>query len=139
MREQIRNFTENFETFVLEVIFEQRKGKRAALMRGLLFSLSKVFEVAVKFRRFLYNVRILRDSTLGVQVIAIGNLTVGGTGKTPVVEKFARELQDQGRQVAILSRGYRSKPPPLTKRLIDWILFRTDTTPPRVVSAGRYI
>ena len=72
MREQIRNWIENFETFVLEVIFEQRKGKRAAIMRGFLFMLSKVFEGLVKLRRFLYNVRILRDSTLGVQVIAIG-------------------------------------------------------------------
>lgn len=137
MREQLRTWTENFETFVLEVIFEQRKGKRAALMRGLLFALSKVFEVAVKLRRFLYNVRILRDSTLGVQVIAIGNLTVGGTGKTPVVEKFARELQDQGRHVAILSRGYRSKPPPLSKRLLNKLLFREDRTPPRIVSDGK--
>ena len=137
MREQIRTWTENFETFVLEVIFEQRKGKRAAIVRGILFLLSKIFEVAVKFRRFLYNVRILRDSTLGVQVIAIGNLTVGGTGKTPVVEKFARELQDQGRHVAILSRGYRSKPPPLRKRLINKLLFREDSTPPRIVSDGK--
>lgn len=137
MREQIRAWTENFETFVLEVIFEQRKGKRAALMRGFLYSLSKIFEAAVKFRRFLYNVRILRDSTLGVQVIAIGNLTVGGTGKTPVVEKFARELQDQGRHVAILSRGYRSKPPPLSRRLMNKLLFREDRTPPRIVSDGK--
>ena len=81
--------------------------------------------------------RLLRDSTLGVQVIAIGNITVGGTGKTPVVEKFARELQSQGRTVAILSRGYRSKPPPLSKRLLDRLLFRSDTTPPRVVSDGK--
>src|SRR5687768_9205663 len=137
MREQIRAWTEAFETFVLEVIFEERKGKRAALMRAFLYALSKVFQVAVKFRRFLYNVRILRDSTLGVQVIAIGNLTVGGTGKTPVVEKFARELQDQGRQVAILSRGYRSKPPPLSRRLINKLLFREDRTPPRIVSDGK--
>ena len=137
MREQIRTWTENFETFVLEVIFEQRKGKRAAITRGILFALSKVFEVAVKLRRFLYNVRILRDSTLGVQVIAIGNLTVGGTGKTPVVEKFARELQDAGRHVAILSRGYRSKPPPMSKRLINKLLFREDRTPPRIVSDGK--
>ena len=137
MREQIRTWTENFETFVLEVIFEQRKGKRAAATRWLLFVLSKVFELAVKFRRFLYNVRILRDSTLGVQVIAIGNLTVGGTGKTPVVEKFARELQDQGRHVAILSRGYRSKPPPISKRLLNKVLFREDRTPPRIVSDGK--
>jgi len=72
-----------------------------------------------------------------VQVIAVGNLTWGGTGKTPVVEKFARELRDQGRNVAILSRGYRSKPPPLHERLLNQLLLRTDTTPPRVVSDGK--
>jgi tetraacyldisaccharide 4'-kinase len=137
MREQFRAITEQFETFILEVIFEQRRGKAAALTRAILFSLSQVFHLAVKIRRFLYNVRILRDSTLGVQVIAIGNLTVGGTGKTPVVEKFARELQDAGRTVAILSRGYRSKPPPFPKRLLNKLLFREDSTPPRVVSDGK--
>ena len=137
MRESFRVWTENLETFFLEVIFEQRRGFKAALVRSILYALSKIFQVAVKTRRFLYNVRILRDSTLGVQVIAIGNLTVGGTGKTPVVEKFARELQDQGRTVAILSRGYRSKPPPITKRLSDVLLFRQDSTPPRVVSDGK--
>jgi tetraacyldisaccharide 4'-kinase len=50
-------------------------------------------------------------------VISIGNLTVGGTGKTPVVEKLARTLQDAGRRVAILSRGYKAKKPPLLRRL----------------------
>ncbi|MDB6052852.1 MAG: lpxK [Verrucomicrobiales bacterium] len=137
MREQFRAWTEATETFVLEVILEERKGKRAVILRSVLFLLSKVFTVAIKIRRFLYNVRILRDSTLGVQVIAIGNLTVGGTGKTPVVEKFARELQDQGRTVAILSRGYRSKPPPISHRLLNRLLFREDSTPPRVVSDGK--
>jgi tetraacyldisaccharide 4'-kinase len=137
MREKLRDWTESFETFVLEVIFEERRGTIAELTRGILFFLSKLFQVAVKTRRFLYNLRILRDSTLGVQVIAIGNLTVGGTGKTPVVEKFARELRDEGRNVAILSRGYRSKPTPLHERVLNKILLRADTTPPRVVSDGR--
>ena len=137
MRETFRAWTEASETFVLDVILGERRGKRATILRSVLFALSKVFIGAVKARRFLYNVRIFRDSTLGVQVIAIGNLTVGGTGKTPVVEKFARVLQDQGRTVAILSRGYRSKPPPLTKRVWDKILFRGDSTPPRVVSDGK--
>ena len=136
MREQIA-WIENFETFVLEVIFEERKGKRAALMRGGTFSLSKVFQVIVKFRRFLYNVRILRDSTLGVQVIAIGNLTVGGTGKTPVVEKFAERTPGSGQAGSDTLRGYRSKPPPFSKRLMDKVLFRQDRTPPRVVSDGK--
>src|SRR4051812_30742490 len=137
MRETLRVWTESVETFVLDVIIGERKGKAAAVVRFLLLLLSQVFHVAVKVRRFLYNVRILRDSTLGVQVIAIGNLTVGGAGKTPVVEKFARELQDAGRTVAILSRGYRSKPPPLPKRLLNKLLFREDRTPPRVVSDGK--
>lgn len=137
MREKLRVWTESLETFVLEVIFEERRGTSAALVRAALYGSSKLFQAAVKMRRFLYNVRILRDSTLGVQVIAIGNLTVGGTGKTPVVEKFARELRDQGRNVAILSRGYRSKPAPLHERLLNKILFREDTTPPRVVSDGK--
>jgi tetraacyldisaccharide 4'-kinase len=137
MREQIRAWTEAIETFVLEVIFEQRRGKRAAVARAVLFAFSEVYQAAIKLRRFLYDVRILRDSTLGVQVITIGNLTVGGTGKTPVVEKFARELTDQGRKVAILSRGYRSKPPPLANRLVNKLLLRDDRTPPRVVSDGK--
>src|SRR6187397_3005292 len=137
MREQIRMWTETVETVVLEIISGQRRGKRAALARFVLFLLSKVYALAVRVRRILYNFRILRDSTLGVQVIAIGNLTVGGTGKTPVVEKFARVLRDQGRNVAILSRGYRSRPRPFHEWLLNKLLLRDDTTPPRVVSDGK--
>ena len=113
MRLLIRDWTESIETLVLEVISGHRQDRKASLIRGVLYVLSLVFKVAIKCRRALYNLRLMRDATLGVQVIAVGNLTVGGTGKTPVVEKFARELQDAGRKVAILSRGYRSKPRPL--------------------------
>ncbi len=137
MRDRIQGWVEELETFILEVIFEERPGKRAAIMRGVLFALSRVFLVAVKARQALYDARILRDTTLGVQVIAIGNLTVGGTGKTPVVEKLARELKDQGRTVAVLSRGYRSKPPPLSHRLLNKLFLREESTPPRVVSDGK--
>src|SRR5665213_129759 len=137
MRERFRVWFESLETFVLEVIFEERRDFKANLTRGLLFGGSKIFQVAVKIRRWLYNVRILRDKTLGVQVIAIGNLTVGGTGKPPVVEKFARELRDAGRNVAILSRGYRSKPAPLHIKFLNKILLREDQTPPRIVSDGK--
>ena len=137
MRQKLRAWIERIITFLREVIFEERPGTRASLVRAFLYGCSKGYQVAIKTRRFLYDVRILRDSTLGVQVIAVGNLTWGGTGKTPVVEKFARELRDQGRNVAILSRGYRSKPPPLHQRLLNKLFLRTDTTPPRVVSDGK--
>lgn len=137
MSEPLRRWTETSETFFLEVIFGERRGRLASLVRGTLHAFSYVYRAAIKIRRLLYDTRIIRDTTLGVQVIAIGNLTVGGTGKTPVVEKFARELKDQGRTVAILSRGYRSKPPPLSRRFIDRLLLRREHIPPRVVSDGK--
>jgi tetraacyldisaccharide 4'-kinase len=137
MRERLRAWTEKLETFGREVIVEERPGTRETILRGLLHVASKGYHFAINARRFLYNKRIMRDATLGVQVIAVGNLTWGGTGKTPVVEKFARELRDQGRNVAILSRGYRSKPAPFHQRLINKLLLRDDTTPPRVVSDGK--
>jgi tetraacyldisaccharide 4'-kinase len=62
-------------------------------------------------------------------------LTVGGTGKTPVVEMFAKALRDRGRKVAILSRGYKSKAAPFWKKW--WFsLNHTEEEPPRVVSNG---
>jgi tetraacyldisaccharide 4'-kinase len=137
MRERLVAWAEDLATFFLEVIFEERRDFKAKCARVILFGSSKIYHVGVKIHRWLINVRIFRDKTLGVQVIAIGNLTVGGTGKTPVVEKFARELQNAGRKVAILSRGYRSKPAPLHRRFLDKILFHEDQTPPRVVSDGK--
>lgn len=137
MRQTIRAWVEAVETPFREVIFGQRRGKRAAILRGVLFLLSKLYEVAVRFHRFCIRVRLMRDYTLGIQVIAIGNLTWGGTGKTPVVERFARELQRQGRTVAILSRGYKSRPTPLAQTVWNKLLLREDSTPPRVVSDGR--
>ena len=137
MRDKFRAWAESLQTFFFEVIFEDRHDFKAKMARGILFGSSKLYQVGVEIHRWLINVRIFRDKTLGVQVIAVGNLTWGGTGKTPVVEKFARELQNAGRKVAILSRGYRSKPAPLHLKILNKILLREDQTPPRVVSDGK--
>jgi tetraacyldisaccharide 4'-kinase len=137
MRETFRAWAESLEAFYLEVISEERHDFKANVTRVMLSGGSKLVQVYVKIVRWLINVRIFRDKTLGVQVIAVGNLTWGGTGKTPVVEKFARELQNAGRKVAILSRGYRSKPTPFHEWLWNKILLRQDQTPPRVVSDGK--
>lgn len=113
----MRRWLEDFEQFAIDVILERRYGKRALLLRWLLWMLSGLFCCIVQTRLWLYRSRILKESSPGCMVISIGNLTVGGTGKTPVVEKLARTLKDQGRRVAILSRGYKSKKPPLFRRL----------------------
>src|SRR3954464_1361063 len=124
---------ENLEQFAIDVILERRHGVRATILRGLLYALSFIYERLVQLRLFLYRKRILRERTLGCLVISIGNLTVGGTGKTPIVEKIARALQSGGRRVAILSRGYKSVPRPRKRSWLDRLRGK-DPAPPRVVS-----
>ncbi len=127
---------ENLEQFAIDVILERRHGFRAGLLRSILHGLSFIYERIVQLRLFLYRKRILRERTLGCLVISIGNLTVGGTGKTPIVEKFARALQAGGRRVAILSRGYKSVPQ-RSKRTWLQRLGNGTEDPPRVVSDGQ--
>ncbi len=128
---------EQLETYMLSVLDGSRRGKWAGTLRFLLKGLSLLFSMVVQLRLQLYRHRILRPSTLGCQVISVGNLTVGGTGKTPVVEVFARNLQQQGRKVAILSRGYKSKELPFLQKMVQRITTGKIEAPPRVVSDGK--
>ncbi len=128
---------EDIESYLLDVIEGRRTGKIATLLCGILRVLSWIFTVIVQVRLWLYRHRIIRPNTLGCQVISVGNLTVGGTGKTPVVEVFARNLQEQGRKVAILSRGYKSKELPFLQKMTQRITTGKIETPPRVVSDGK--
>ena len=126
------------ELYTVDVIFGRREDTGATIYGAFLQALSYLFNGLVQLRYWLYGQRILHDQPLGCLVVVVGNLTVGGTGKTPVVEKFARALRDRGRHVAILSRGYKSKKPPLWKKWWYWIS-HTEEPPPRVVSDGRSI
>jgi tetraacyldisaccharide 4'-kinase len=127
---------ERLEHFLVRLIQQPGADKghpwpiRALL--AALKGLSIAFTGVVSLRLFLYEFGIFRRYPLGCQVISVGNITAGGTGKTPVVEIFARELQKSGRKVAILSRGYR-------KRELPWYarIFRENLEPPRVVSDGK--
>src|SRR5438876_12258208 len=101
---------EQLEEFGIDVVLGRRHGIRASVLRGILYALSFIYDRLVQLRLYLYRKRVFRERALGCLVISIGNLTVGGTGKTPIVEKFARALQSGGRRVALLSRGYRRVP-----------------------------
>lgn len=129
--------TEKLEQFVVDVILDRRHGIRASMLRGFLGAMAHLYGGAVNARLWLYRNRVLRERNLGCLVVSIGNMTVGGTGKTPVVEKFARSLQDGGRRVAILSRGYKSVKQPFLKRLAGKIQGKNEIDPPRVVSDGK--
>lgn len=124
-----------FEQFGIDVIMGKREGFGPLVFAAFLQACSYLFSGIVQARLWLYRKRIFHDTPLGCLVVVVGNLTVGGTGKTPVVEMFARALRDRGRKVAILSRGYKSKTEPLWKRL--WHGFtHQEPEPPRIVSDG---
>lgn len=128
---------EKAEAYVLSIIEGRRTGATATAVRAMLRQLSLLYAAVVQLRLVLFRLRVLRPHALGCQVLSVGNLTVGGTGKTPVVEKFARELQRRGRKVAILSRGYKKKKPPLGERIARRFSGRGRGADPLVVSDGR--
>jgi tetraacyldisaccharide 4'-kinase len=123
----MRRLLDSLEQFAVDVILERRAGKRAGILRGILLGISALYSLIVSFRIRFYSTHFFRSHQIGCPVISIGNLTVGGTGKTPVVEKLARDLSERGRKVAILSRGYKS-----VRRKGS----RGDGAPVRVVSEG---
>lgn len=72
-------------------------------------ALSVVYSGALHLHLFGYRVGLARATRLSATVVSIGNLTVGGTGKTTATMAVARWLRDSGRRVGVLSRGYRSR------------------------------
>jgi len=76
-------------------------------LRLLLWPLSVLYGDLTRLRARLYAQGTLKSKRLGAPVISVGNLTVGGTGKTPMVIWLAEKLLAEGKRVAILSRGYK--------------------------------
>ena len=96
------------EEWGADVIFNRAHGFRAWVMRCILRVASWAFFLIVKARLFLFRRRLRTVHYLGTFVVSVGNITAGGTGKTPVVELLARTLAARGRKCAILTRGYKS-------------------------------
>lgn len=136
----IREAIENIELYLVELIEERRSriSRRDKIIRSFLFMGSQLYRGITQVRLYLYRERLLHQDNLGCLVVSIGNLTCGGTGKTPVVEVFAETLAKEGRRVAILSRGYRSKSRPFWRGLKDRLGGKGEGAPaPRVVSDGK--
>jgi tetraacyldisaccharide 4'-kinase len=76
------------------------------LLTATLTPLSILFRVAVALRRSLYRAGVLRTKRLPVPVVVVGNVTVGGSGKTPLTIALARALEARGWRPGIVSRGY---------------------------------
>ena len=134
-----RDITERVEQYAVEIINGRKRTWYDQLFRVFLFVLSHIYRFAVQFRIMLYTQSILKRQNLGSFVVSVGNLTAGGTGKTPVVELLAKTLSGKGRKVAILSRGYRSKPRSLKEKAKHFLSGSEQRFPPKIVSNGREV
>jgi tetraacyldisaccharide 4'-kinase len=88
------------------IVTKQRTGVRALLWRSLFRVASWPYGLVMRLRNRGYDRNPAKTMRVGVPVVSIGNLTLGGTGKTPLVEWLCRWLREQGVRVAIVSRGY---------------------------------
>ena len=138
MRKARQKGFERLESSLVRLIQEKGADRDQSGPVNLLLAVLKAFSYCfagiVAVRYLLYRTGIMRRYPLGIQVISIGNVTAGGTGKTPVTEIFARTLAAEGRKVAILSRGYRRKEAPWWQRLFTQVIEK-----PLVVSDGKRV
>lgn len=84
----------------------------------LLFPISLLYSAFIRLRNNLFDYRILRIHEVGVPVVSVGDMTTGGTGKTPVVEYATKYFLERGKKVAVISRGY--------KRITDGMVVVSD-------------
>ena len=92
-----------------EIVSGQRKGIAAATLRSLLAVAEIPYRTVVRYRNRQYDANPHRTTSVDVPVISVGNLTLGGTGKTPMVCWLAEWFRQQGVRVSIVSRGYGAK------------------------------
>lgn len=89
-----------------DLVSGRRRGATAAVLRAVLRGAEVGYAAAMRSRNYLYDRGSFRVERVDVPVISVGNITLGGTGKTPMVEWLARWYRGRGVRVALVSRGY---------------------------------
>ena len=92
--------------FLYLIATDQLNGVSVLFVKLLLWVLSLVYRFFMVFRRVFYKIGILKVHRLSCPVISVGNLTIGGTGKTPLIEFLAEVLHNRNIKIVILMRGY---------------------------------
>jgi tetraacyldisaccharide 4'-kinase len=90
-----------------DIVTGRDKSLKAAVLRFLMLISSRFYLLCVNIRNLLYDWKILRVENAGKPVISIGNITAGGTGKSPTVILLCKYLTDKGLKTAVLTRGYK--------------------------------
>lgn len=100
----------NFQTYFIDLVHSKEvDGLFPHLIMGILYIFSLIYGLLVNIKLAGYKYGIFQKQKLDCFVISLGNVTVGGTGKTPTAQRLARDIRDMGYRVVILNRGYRAK------------------------------
>jgi len=93
---------------VLRTLSGEERGAGAAILRAALRVVEPAYAAAMAARNALYGAGVLAVRPLGRPVVSVGNMTTGGTGKTPVVQWLIKRLREAGFRPAVLMRGYKA-------------------------------
>lgn len=100
----------NLQTYFVDLVHSKDvEGIGLNIVMGILYVFSLIYRELVNFKLAGFKVGLFSTKKLGCFVISLGNITVGGTGKTPTAQRLARDIRDMGYRVVILNRGYRAK------------------------------
>ena len=100
----------NLQTYFIDLVHDKEvRGLWRRLIMTVFYVFSLIYGQLVNLKLSMYHIGWFKKERLTCFVISLGNVTVGGTGKTPTAQHLAREIRDMGYRVAILNRGYRAK------------------------------
>ena len=100
----------NLQTYFIDLVHDKEvRGLWRRLIMTVFYLFSLIYGQLVNLKLSMYHIGWFKKERLTCFVISLGNVTVGGTGKTPTAQHLAREIRDMGYRVAILNRGYRAK------------------------------
>ncbi len=101
---------ENLQTYFIHLVHSKEQADFPTnILMGVLYFFSLVYGLLVNIKLASYRLGIAKRDKLNCYVISLGNVTVGGTGKTPTAQRLAKDIRDMGYRVVILNRGYRAK------------------------------
>jgi tetraacyldisaccharide 4'-kinase len=130
---------QSFDQYAHDVLSGRAKGFRATTLRALTSLASPLYATAVRLKNALNDAGIISVKHLPRPVVSVGNITTGGTGKTPVVLWLYQRLRSAGHRPAILMRGYMAKPgQPSDERQMLRQLISEDDDPPIIAQPDRY-
>jgi tetraacyldisaccharide 4'-kinase len=101
---------EGIDHFARQVMSGRERGVRASLFRAALAAAEPFYAAAAAGRNRLFDAGVRKSHRVPRPVISVGNITTGGTGKTPVVRWLAHRLRQTGHRIAVLARGYGAQP-----------------------------